>query len=779
MVVSANLQPWARVDIVIKGLDDATQTKTLQFTNRPCQQGDATYLPLLKSYSGLSLSVGQDGLPNSGSGSIVINDQWESLGENRRVFDYFDRYTPINQTVTVYRGINTLGDLTLPSWTAIYTGKVESVSKSKNELTFSVSNSLVESKIATAVITADLASTGFEVPTQSLGKPLPIVFTNQSAILPAYSLDWAENTGGVAKYAYATNIGSAFTVAPSTLGCYVKDTDGVYRSVYVNGLYDEFPIGAPTTVPGVNYPTPNGLNEYLITFETGGIGSDGIILTGLSWWCKGQNNVAITPVGTINFTIYRSPSTALNYDGMTDWEEIATFDVNKADYLTQVRGASDFYVNCDFDNGVVLGGVGIDADVNYSIYAIGVRLSNYTGSSSTDFTSGGSFITGGDLYFYRSTKGGPPTVGTGTTPLIYLKASLTESLASASLNEKGLGYSYVRITPKVTTCKVSELDVAVSINKGLLDDVSGSVTGTPSAAIYYPHHVAKLLDYAYDGTVWAASGIIDTTTFSSLYTIFSSGSYQRSISGFTEGNSSWLDLLSQIAKEMCCALVPLSNGKIALWPWGNTGSVVRTFTDADIIEIGNIEETDPSTVINNIRIEYGKNFTQVFDQWEASGKASNISGVVVVNKSTNPILTNSESLYGKRELEESGTQFIGDVTTATTRALYYILRHEHTHRTFNITVSYFDNTDLKLMDVIDVLSVHGPSYFGSSGKGRPITYTGTEVDIWKGEYIKEATRRRVQIIGLNNDYDGDFPKLVITCREIKPRHKNDPTAANL
>ena len=80
------------------------------------------------------------------------------------------------------------------------------------------------------------------------------------------------------------------------------------------------------------------------------------------------------------------------------------------------------------------------------------------------------------------------------------------------------------------------------------------------------------------------------------------------------------------------------------------------------------------------------------------------------------------------------------------------------------------------MDIIDVLSVHGPSYLGSSSKARLPTYTGT--DIYKGEYPRQATRRRCQIIGLNNDYDGDFPKLVISLREIKPRHNNDPTAAS-
>lgn len=779
MVVSANLQPWARVDIVIKGLDDATQTKTLQFTNRPCAQGDATYLPLLKSYSGLSLEVGQDGLPTSGSGSIVINDQWESLGENRRVFDYFDRYTPINQTVTVYRGINTLGDLTLPSWTLLYTGKVESYSKDKETLTFSVSNNLLESKITTAKITTDLAASGYSVPDQSIGKDLPIVISNTDITVPAYSLDWSASTAGSCRYAYATRIGSSFVANPTPTAIYAKDMDNVYRSLFPAGT--AFGVIGNASI-GSNYPSNPGLSESIIPFALSSVGSGGVIVTGVSWWCKGQPAHAVDATGQITFKVYRSLSTSIDTVNMAAWEEVYSKDISKSGYTTQLYAGADFFVDCPFDSAIVLGGAGIDSIQDYSIFAIGIKLSNYTGSTATDFTHGGVFALGG-TYFYRTTFGGDTTLGTGYVPILKVNCATFSTASSPALNEKGLGFSYVNISPTLTTSRVSELDIAVTLPNGLTDDGSGSITGVAGQALTYPHHIAKALGWTYNGTSWADGSIIDTTTFSSLYTIFSAGSYQRKITGFTSGSTSLQDLLYTIAKEMSCAIVPLSNGKLALWPWGNTGSVVRTFDDSSILEYGATEETDPSTVINNISVEYGRSFTEIFDQYQASGKAENLQGVVVINKGTSgyysSLLSNSETLYGKRELEESGSQWIGDVTSATTRALYYILRHEHTHRTFNITVSYFDNTDLKLMDIIDVLSVHGPAFQGTTSKARLPTVGGVDCDPLKGNYFKQAQRRRVQIIGLNNDYDGDYPKLVIKCREIKPRHKNDPTAENL
>lgn len=777
-----------KVELVIKLLTNPATTKTLRFINRSPLIGDASHFPLLQSYSGLNLEVGQDGLPTSGSGSITINDQWESYGKNRRVFDLFDTYTPINQAITIYRSNETIGDLDLPSsWTLVYTGKVESYSKAKDSISFTVSNSLTEQKIYSAIITEDLAATGYEVPTQSLGKALPIIFSDTPVIVPAYCLDWAEDTGGAARYAFASKIGTQFVVNPVDADIYIKDRDGIYRQINLvdtagDGYVYGYPIGQSLFTDLGSYPTANGLNEFIIPFYLSSMGASGVLVSGVSWWCKGQNNGAINPVGQINFTIYRTKNLGIDTVNMTDWQEIATFDVAKSAYLTQVRGASNFWVDCDFDFPEILGGLGIDIDFDYRVYAVSFKLSNYTGSSTTDFVSGGT-AGGTGTYFYRDTKGGNVTLGTGSTPLLRVKIVATEPNVSSTLDSKGMGYVYYNLTPKVSTCKVSELDMAIGVDKGLLDDGYGTITGTIGQAITRPDHVIKMLDYSWNGSNWTASNVLDVTTFSSLYSIFNSGSYQRKVTGFTEGDVTWLDLVSQIVKEMCCFLVPLSSGKLALWPWGNTGSVVKVFTDENILSVGTISESDPSTVINNIRIEYGKNFTQVFDQWEASGKPENLEGVVVINKGVsgyyNSLLANSESLYGKRELEESGSQFIGDLTSATTRALYFALRHEHTHRTFEIVVPYFENTDLKLMDIVDVLSVHLPNYYGTGFNAKYPTLNGLEIDPAQGEYWKQASRKRCQILGLRSDYDGTYPKLTILLREIKSRHLNDPTATNL
>ena len=741
------------------------------------------------------MSVGQDGLPTSGNGSIVINDQWESLGENRRVFDYFDRYTPINQTVTVYRAIETIGDLDMPSsWTLIYTGKVDSYIKDKETLNFSVSNTLVESKIATKTITADMAPTGFEVPESSLGKSLPLVFGGSSKTVPMYSIAQSDTDKSTATYAYCAGFGTQFIEGNyGTPSVYATNLESAYVAVKPYNYYSGSEVRIGST-GAFGYPLSHGLAEFICPLGT--LGSlRGSIVTGLSWYCRGQNGGYVGS-GNVIMSLYRRYSDSPSFSDVSQpqtWERIASVEVPKSNQSSEFNGASDFWFYGVFEKPVVIQyhpedySSGSYYFAHAPEYAIGIYLSNYTSSSTTDATSGMVNAATGNMYYMYNTASAADEaktiVGSGSMPCVAIDvADWTAGTGSTDL--KGMSYQYFSLTQQARNtrkCDLQELDLLTSAPP-LADDGSGTITGTIDKLLYEPDEVCKLLGFTWNGSSWVDGSIIDTTTFSSLTTIFTAGSYQRSVQGFTEGDVSAFDIITQIAKEMCCFLVPLSSGKLALWPWGSQLAVTRVFTDSDIIGIGSFEETDPSTVINSIKVEYGKNFLNINDQWEASGKAENIGGVVVIDKNSGPpydiYLTNSEILYGKRELEESGSQFIGDVTTATTRALYYATRHEHTHRTFDVIVPYFDNSDLKLMDIVDIKSVHGPAYFGSTSKARLPVIDGQDHDPFLGEYPRRSQRRRCQIIGLNNDYNGDFPKLVMTVREIKTRHKNDPTAEN-
>jgi hypothetical protein len=807
MTTSSNLQPWAKVEIVLVALNNPTDTKTLKFTNRPAKDGNATNFPLLQSYSGLGLAVGQDGMPRTGSGSIVIRDAWESLGYERRVFDLFDRYTAQNQAVTVYIANEDISQADVPtSWTLIYTGKVESVSKSKDVLSFQISNSLLPdqrigysvgqhpiSYTAVGFTTANFED-NFLYPDSSIGKGTSLVFGNSTSgsIIPAWraSDKTVTNTDRNAGLYILGNYPEGFDPAIDRI--YAKDQDGNFVNTYgYAGL------GLQLNGTGGSAVTSHGLTEFLVPFvvdyDANGYGG---LFYAFSWKCKGQNAV-ITPVGKIIANLYRAPKNGVTAsepsadvysfsEDLFEWELVTSGSINKSDYLTQVRGVSSFDCVIPFDVPAAIGSFVDSSGVipsNY-YYAIGVVLTEYSGSATTDFTSAN--VSASSVHYYRITNGGGWAKTTAASP----SGKLLDGTATNYTTDIQFRDGY-----KVwATAVSSSLALALNAysdsdfteqelsyyNLGVTDNAAGLITGVAFDYITRPDHVIKFLGLKYNGSAWVNGDLFDLSQYD--YSSVFDGAYYRRVVGFTQGEQTLEEVVGQIVTDMSCALVPLSSGKLALYPWGLQLPVSKVFTDADILEISDIQESDPSTVVNSILVNYGKNYTGINEQYGASGNLENILGVIKKDSTTSgdfAILARSNTIYGNRELEETSAQFIGDENTALTRAKYLAFRHEHTHRTFTITVPYFDNLSLKVMDVVDVLSVHLPAHFGTSSKAGYPTNDGVEVDIYAGEYSRRAQRRRCQIIGLNNDYDGEFFKLEIELREIKPRHTEDPTAEDI
>jgi hypothetical protein len=787
---------WAKAEITFVSLTDVSDTFTLKVTNRPAQSGDADHLPLLLSYSGLSLAVGQDGMPRSSSGSINISDDFQSLGYQRRVYDLFDRYTPQNQTITVYRTFDTVTETDLPSsWTLLYTGKVQSVSKGKDSLVFEVSNDLLPDLKISRSIDSGMGSffnsnsdVAIITPENSLSKSLPFVFSDgiNFPLIPCYPI-------GFGHYAFASTREPFTSHSSSSAGeeIVVQDSEGVYRLCF-NSSEDYLQLGANGAL-GV---TSHGTTEFLIPFD---IPNKNYLFHGFQWLCKGQNNPALSPVGDIVCTFYRclkGDVVATNVSGgqfmfskkPLGWEALQTTVEEKSDYLTQLRLTTDFYVQFGFAEPIVCGRRK-EGESEY-LYGIGISLTNYSGSSTTDFTSA---VAAENLgrYYYRTTTGGVWEEASSGVPrgrVLILNGAATSFPTEVDGN--GTSYSAIEIVPtSYAPTKITNLDnLNIAIySSGFKDNASGTITGSASTQITRPDHVIKFLTTKCDlenldniwGDEWTNGDLFDFSTYD-LSSVFNL--YYRRVIGFSQGDESLLDVITKLVKEMCCALVPLSSGKLAIWAWGLQQSVSKVFTDADIIEISDISETNLSTVINNIKIAYGENYTETSDQWEATGESANISGIIEANRATSGDFANllkSYQIYGNRELEETSAQFIGDENTALTRAKYLAYRHDRTHRTFTLTVKLEDNESLKVMDIIDVLSVNLPAYFGTSNVAMLPTFDGSSIDIYSGEHPRRAQRRRCQIIGINNDYDGQFPRLQLEVREIKPRHTEDPTAEDI
>lgn len=789
-MVTRALQPWYRADVTLKLRTAPYTTKTLKLISKPAESESATYYPILQDLSGCSVNMGQDFMPKWDSGSITLDDSLGSFGFQRRFSDLLDRYTLTEQPVVLYACATTISD-TAPDadFVELWRGVAKSASRSFGDnptLTISCEAAGIDQRLITKTITADMAPTGFLVPEQSLGKVLPVVFGINKTV-PLYPIQDSETDRRDGRYAIAAEFGSQFTYPAYTLSVtdyihylasnpiYAKTQDGRYREVVcLEGVtsYDNYSTLWNGLTPDA-YPTSWGLTEFICP-----IGMVPSIVTGATWLCRGQNNGGITPVGEIICNLYwfELSSGRLAIDA-----PVRTTSVQKSAYLSQVRGASDFTVDFVFDEPFIFGGKYADGSSGWMIPAIGIVLSNYSGSATTDFCSGKVDTGITPAYAQRAASGGLYTWTTGAAcPLVSCKrASITQGHAAA--DRDGKSYYYIDLTGISgvgTKPDLSALSMCMTLSTGLRDNSAGDITGTPYEYLSRPDWAAKLLSYRWNGSAWADPLTFDWATFGDRYTATRSGSFQRSFSGITNGETTLETFLAQMAKEMCAYIIPLKNGKLALWPWGYQSAVSRVFSDEDI-KITGFEIYDPSSIVNECVVAYGDDFLNTLDQWAASSKYANKAGSVALNKDTSAyfaaLLSASVSLYGARPLESSDFGLIPDAATAQTYAECMFRTHDHPWHVVKGEVATYKAHTLELLSVCELLVTQLPSFFGVSPEAPLPASNGVEVDLWRGQAPKRAKRYRAQLIGEAPKMSAtEAPMLELSFR-LLDIHANDPT----
>lgn len=698
-----------------------------------------------------------------------------------RVFDLLRDYTPVEQAVVVYAAQTAVDSLNPnSSWVTVWAGRCISWSKTfdgvDDELTFNVESNPVEVAYRTKRI-----DTGTGRPDSSIGKILPLIL-GTAITVPAYPI--AEDNNPYWSYGFATSLSTQYTI-PTVNQYFAQCEDGYYREVDT-GVVGTF-YGNDVAATGANYPTPQGITERLVKINRNASTENKGVIGG-RWRFRGQNNGALAPSGRIQFSLY-----VANVDDAASYPrpimtQVRTAFVEKSDYYTQLRSASDFYVEFRFQE-VYWDGRSPDGGTlvpSLPTFYIGMVLSQYAGAG-VDFEDGGVSTTSG-TYFYRVGQQGVSEATSGTTP--YAQVTGLELIGASTISpsdQDGLRINYFYVNPGTaptgqTNPDISNLDLQVEVD-GIRDDVSGTITGTPSQVITYPHHAIQLLTLKWNGSTWASSSDWDHTAFSSRYsTIFTSTyKWRRSLGGFSSGDSSAEDLAANISEEMAGYIVQRINGKLAWWPWGvENVSSIRTFTD-DTIRVLDWSTLDASSVVNQVYLSYSRGTINGDDKAVIAGNEipnfdTEINWYYGANSYATFLTTASNALYGRRNLDERSANWINDSTSAQTYADFILRTYDHPHRIMRMEVPFWENYDLQLLDIIELLSAAAPARKGTCASARLPTYNGTEVDPIQGNYWRRAQRYRMQIISRDVNFQrGERPTLVLTCRVIKPYHPNDPT----
>lgn len=785
-----------KAKITFKNKKNPSEYVDYSFTNRNINI-TADFLPysypLLNSIEGLGLSIGQSGIPTKVSGSISIDDYIGSIGEEKRVLDLLAEYTPVNQTVEVYIAKTQKNPSTI-SWVKIWKGICNRASRDisgSQSLTFDVESLGLPQTLLTKEITDEGGDSEID---NSVGLILPLVLGGTiggEPYVPAIQV----NDGTSADFYFATElhsnhlVGSYYGGTSHIYDLFVKDDEGNYRKI----LGESISIFDNGTADNANYPTPQGLTERAYVIPSG-FSNYSYMTCGGYWIFKGQNNGSITPIGNLYFSLWELSDT----DGfLYPSKLVANAVVKKSDYLTEVRSNSNFKVEFGWDKAVVLK---IDGRAPVCAgYAISYRQDRYD-TASTDFVDSGRTAPVTNRMVWTRRTSAP----TGTENTEWGEATLVNETATFGLHaidftrligtnvEKGLRLAGVRASnlfEGVVSAPSLKLDIVVP-SLGLFEiptSIGASTITTPGEAIRRPHEVIRLItrnytENTYPIPTWEDSTDWDFDTYASYYNeIFNANSrWARYVSGYSDSRVTLEELLQQLSKELLIKIIQLNSGKFAVWAWGANYPVKRVFTDEDV-NILNYRILDTSSVVNNITVGYDKgalvnesarlSVPKTTDSFKRTFSTSKLSAYI-----RSKLSDNSQSLYGEKNLEELNLNWIGDPQSISVMTEYYLSNFDHPHALVQIEVPFFENSDIELLDIVEILSTTLPASGGSSSNARNPQYDGEEFKIYQSKFNKRAQRYRCQVVSKTADWaSGQLPKSTLEVRIIKPYHENEIT----
>lgn len=767
---------WVAINLVAR-LKTTGATTSFDISSRPVIDESGSYYPILKEISALGSAMG-DFLPVNSTGTITLHNAPNSFGFERRFSDILDRYTIIDQEVTIYAVQEVVTNLAPGITDQVWKGRIRdfTINVDGQTIDINVESSSISQRVATKMID----STNFpNAPVKSYGQALPIVFGTTREVKP---IQISADAAAAPQYAYATTLGTSSSgyVNGGVTSYYVKDYDGVYRQLTSTVVSTER-NGLGNSVAGGSIVA--GITTYEHAWRTGfaSASTDNYLATALRFRLYG-NGSAGTVSGKITFRVYADDGY-----GHPKAQAFATASINKNDYSAQFQAGVAFDVTASFDKPFLF------SDSTY--YYISIAATNESVPSLTEFELGGagfnwhqrnsaSTTAFGNEWLYLSASTDAPSF------CFYgcLFTDTPDPAAGLVNSQTGLGHSYFTITQNTagtgqTNPDLTKLDFVAKIS-GLKDNSSGTISGSANYQIIDAFNACKLLDKEWSGSAWTG-GRIDSAKFSSYQSGAnnSGASYSRALYGVSQGRSTLSDLLEDICRCSASRLASVSStssGKyLGFWAFGQANATAAIITDEES-NILSIEQRGVESIVNNVQGGYGVAYTTVdANRWLIAGGSPDRLGSIALYNGSDVMGTALASLstttYGQRYLGNAQFDFIGDATSADNLARCIIARYAVPTVYVILDVPFFKYSTLSLLDVIEIVHPDLPAYFGTSSDAHNPTYTGTEVDMRDNLYWKRAQRYRAQIESRVMNFNlGGFPTLRIEARLLL-NSPNDPT----
>lgn len=739
--------------------DKTTGTSsTYYLSNRPIidDTNVGRYVPIVKSIGALGSRMGSL-FPESTSATITLDDSPGSYGYERRFSDLLDRQTPIQQTIKIYLAQTELDDLNVTAdfvlaWQGVVVNATMDRGSGSDELSLRVSSVPIPVREITKQVSTEDWGPVYNPPTSAFGQYLPLILGSNVEVAPVKLSSTGATT---ANFVYGTTLGTTFPLA-GVQSYWAKNHENKYVQIQSAGTTSTVVMGNDY-VEDTNGGVLSNTVEDLFPIASGN--SVGYAITSLEVDIQGIF------VGTNKFT-----ASIWDADDVigSQRKKIATASITET---TSSGGNQTF--TFEFPDPVILEGshtyyLGLTAEQASAVYL------RYQAAGPTS------------TIYYRTNADGENspwiTSAYNKTHVFRLYgAVLTDNYSgSGTVNSvTGLGHAYVAATQS-GSADLSKLDLILKVN-GLKDDGSGTCTGSASSLIESPVHAIKLLDKAWNGSIWTG-GTFDFSVFSAEQTAATTttNKWYRKIAGATNGRGLVSDIMGEIAKNGAIRIGMRNGGStpLVLWAWGSTGTTVAIISDEDAT-IRGIQIGGTDTIINRALFVYYKSLLY-FDPVRSATNDSlkNYVGTQNWYNGLNAYVTalanTSETIYGARPLVSVGYEFIQDSNTASVIADYLLRTYEHPHVFVDFEVPYFKYSTIDMLQVVSLIHPDLPAYFGTSSNATLPFYSGSAVDINEGNYWKRAKPYRAQIEGREIFFDRDnIPKIRFTARLLI--NPNDPT----
>lgn len=734
----ATFNYFYRADVVIAAyVSGAKVTRTYRFVNKAANDDSSQlydYWPVLLSVGEVTLAVG-DPLPNVTFSQVTINNRRGSFGANRKFSDVLERYSPIEQEITVYVAQEATVINAVFNWVQLAKGTVANWDSSPNDsdeqtLTFNIRPVRVEEKILTLEVNRSIS--GMEnAPEASLGKAVPLIVGQFADVVPVrISADGSTTV----KYAWGTCFSGYLRNASSGSLVYTKGHRDEWARIYFGATdYSGGTIAGQFAFNHYNTVTRIAWRMDAIDVSP----SSAFVVTGLQLRAKANGFAARVSTGQVSFFLLKANATT-----KAVIEEVGSGKISLATYDTLNNNAANtnFAINVSFDQPLVLDRNGGEFDYYFGWDYSGIQVDDLS-INRTATTVPFMYVTSTNSWQYSTTG----------ARLLYKLHELTASYTDTVAGSTQTGLSYSSLTLSQFTPDSGQANPSLDSLPIVLQYVSGLTWVNTGTLVSRAQEVIDALSYIWDGntSTWTNPQYWDLTTlqashYDTLFNGASPGVRSRIPRGVFDQKVTFSQVVGEICRGMVAQVGMYATGKLFVYPWGASATPAANIPPADIAPLG-WQQGDVSNVINRAIVNVLRSplASREFDPSREGATPGYYISSDFSAKNYAPVATltaESRALYGDKSL--SNTNFPvwpapengkGDYLGAgsffgSVLAEFFITRYAKPLVRCSFVVPWHRYSGLKMFDVINFAHPDFPAFYGTDPEEPlPVVDTGSSV----------------------------------------------------